>query len=98
MINMLPLVNQMVKKNHSLPFIVIAVASSWLYVRELLEIDVYAIACCNWHWRCSQEVAVEKAYETKDAIPESFKNASAEVEKLTPKESAKTLDIFLLLH
>ena len=46
MINMLPLVNQfMVKKNHSLPFIVIAVAVIMVVCEGILkvEIDVEAI-------------------------------------------------------
>ena len=96
MVNMLPLVNQfMVKKNHSLPFIVIAVAVIMVAYEgiEEVELDIETIMplLVAIGIGGAAKKAVEKAFATKDALPESFKNAvKAEVEKLTPKESPKT--------
>ena len=91
MVNMLPLVNQfMVKKNHSLPFIVIAVAVIMVAYEGHtgVEIDVETIMplLVAIGIGGAAKKAVEKAFATKDALPESFKNAiKAEVEKINPK-------------
>ena len=85
----------MVKKNHSLPFIVIAVAVIMVAYEgiEEVELDIETIMplLVAIGIGGAAKKAVEKAFATKDALPESFKNAvKAEVEKLTPKESPKT--------
>ena len=96
MINMLPLVNQfMVKKNHSLPFIVIAVAVIMVVCEGIfpIELDIQTIMplLVAIGIGGAAKKAVEKAFAAKDALPESFKNAvKAEVEKLSSKESPKT--------
>ena len=77
MINMLPLVNQfMVKKNHSLPFIVIAVAVIMVVCEGILkvEIDVEAIMplLVAIGIGGAAKKAVEKAFAAKDALPDAL--------------------------
>ena len=75
MVNMLPLVNQfMVKKNHSLPFIVIAVAVIMVVCEGIfpIELDIQTIMplLVAIGIGGAAKKAVEKAFATKDALPE----------------------------
>ena len=95
MVNML-LGNQfMVKKNHSLPFIAIAVAVGMVVYEghANVELDIQTIMPLLVAVGVGGAVkkTVEKAFAAKATLPKSFKDAvKAEVEKLTPKTSPKT--------
>ena len=89
MVNMLPLVNQfMVKKNHSLPFIVIAVAVGMVAYEGYagVEIDVETVMplLVAIGLGGAAKKTVEKVFATKDSLPAFVKEQiEAEVKKVT---------------